>query len=458
MFTSLRSRLIGVYVGLVIVGFGGLTLLAGRQIAISAYDDFGNNLQIHALLLATQLLEPVEHSSATAVTLMQDSAYKLDAQVALFDPYGEFVASSDGNPTTLIKTDAYVVQPNSTGVETIYVSAPISEDDGLIGIVQIGVPASVPQTAVTQRWIALGIGFLVFSLLGFGVSLWLLTTLTKPLARLENTALQMADGDLSQRVSPLSDDEIGHVGAAFNMMAEQVDNMMAEQRAFAGNASHELRTPLTTIRLRTEWLQSGELDESTSQQYIEEIDSEAQRMSRLVEDLLLLSRLDANRLEAGQEQIDVVRLWQILERKYEDTAVSRQITLKIQYPDSPLPPIQANLNHAQVVFRNVLDNALKYTPSGGSVIVSMQQPGKFVEIRVVDTGRGIASEELALVSKRFYRTDKARSRQTQGTGLGLAMVESILQLYGGSMQINSEGIDQGTAVVIRWPIYEDNFQ
>ncbi|MCP4359447.1 MAG: HAMP domain-containing protein [Chloroflexi bacterium] len=452
MFTSLRSRLIGVYVGLVIIGFGGLTLLAGRQIAINAYDDFGTNLHIHALLLATQLLEPVEHSSETAVSILQDSAYKLNAQVAIFTPAGKFWLSSDQQPAPFVQTDTYRVQLNSAGEKTIYVSAVISEGDDIRGIVQIGVPASIPQTAVTQRWLALGVGFFIFSLLGFGVSLWLLTTLTKPLARLEHTALQMAEGDLTQRVMPLSDDEIGHVGAAFNTMAERVEAMVTEQRAFTGNASHELRTPLTTIRLRTEWLQSGQLDEQTSRQYIGDIDSEARRMSRLVEDLLLLSRLDAKRLDAGEEQFDVGRLWQVLGREYEETAVSENITLVVHTPDTPLPPIQANLNHAQVVFRNLLDNAFKYTPSGGEVTVSVQQIERYIQVEVADTGRGIATAELPHIGKRFYRTDKARSRQTQGTGLGLSLVDSILQLYGGQLDISSAGVDKGTAVTVHWPV------
>ena len=175
-------------------------------------------------------------------------------------------------------------------------------------------------------------------------------------------------------------------------------------------------------------------------------------MGRLVEDLLLLSRLDAKRLDVGGEKLDIGRLWQVLEREYEETAVSKNITLAIHSPETPLPPIRANLNHAQVVFRNVLDNALKYTPSGGQVDVSMQQIERYIEIKVVDTGRGISPEELPHIGKRFYRTDKARPRQTQGTGLGLSLVDSILQLYGGKVQISSDGIDRGTAVTVRWPV------
>jgi signal transduction histidine kinase len=110
------------------------------------------------------------------------------------------------------------------------------------------------------------------------------------------------------------------------------------------------------------------------------------------------------------------------------------------------------LNHAQVVFRNILDNALKYTPAGGTVTVSMQQQEQYIHVTVTDTGRGIAADALPHIGKRFYRTDKARSRQIQGTGLGLSLVESIVQLYGGRIDISSAGMDEGTAVTVDWPI------
>ena len=201
-----------------------------------------------------------------------------------------------------------------TGEEMVMASAEILEDEGPIARVQISVPASIPQATILQRWLALGIAFVFVSIIGLVVSLWLFTTLTRPLSHLRDSALKMAGGDLSQRVTDLPNDEIGEVGVAFNKMAEQVESMVAEQRAFASNASHELRSPLTTVRLRTEALQSGDLDTATTRQYIDDIDLETQRMGRLVEDLLLLSRLEANRLTAGDEQIDPARLLRSLER------------------------------------------------------------------------------------------------------------------------------------------------
>ena len=455
MRNSLRARLITVYLVLIIVGFGGLTLLAGRQIAVSAYDDYGNNLHIYALLLANQIPPLLEENPQNAVKLIQDYATDLDAQITVFDNRGQIGLRSDDQPVTLVASDSFTIQRNPAGQETMYAVAPIMDEDGQIGTVQIGVATAVPQAIVRQRWLALGIGFVLFSVFGLAISLWLLTSLTRPLAGLQQTALKMADGDLTQRVNPLTNDEIGDVGQAFNTMAERIEAMVAEQRAFAGNASHELRTPLTTVRLRTEWLQSGELDSATAQQYIAEIDSETRRMSRLVEDLLLLSRLDAKNLAQGDAQIDLSRLLRLLQQEFVSITQTKAITLTFDPPTMVLPPIQATLSHVRLVVSNLLDNAIKYTPEGGQVTLSLRQVNQQAQIRVIDDGQGIAANDLPHISKRFYRADKAHSRQIEGTGLGLALVYSVLDLYGGTIEIESRGLNEGTAVTVYWPLMMD---
>ena len=120
----------------------------------------------------------------------------------------------------------------------------------------------------------------------------------------------------------------------------------------------------------------------------------------------------------------------------------------------PVPPIQTNLNHLHVVVRNVLDNALKYTPPGGKVVVTVARQQEMVQLQVTDSGQGIAAEDLPNVVKRFYRADKAHQRQTDGIGLGLALVQSIVDLYGGRLTIASAGVNQGTTVTVWWPLQQ----
>ena len=452
MFHSLRSRLTAVYLGLIIIGFGGLTLWAGWQIAITTYDDFTNNLQIYALLLANQLVEPLEYDNAQVGKRINDSATNLSAEITLYTQTGRVIISTVSSPPQLIAPATDAIQPNSAGVRTIYTTAKIQDDHGGVGFVQIGVPASIPQEIVNQRWAGLAISFVAVSIVGIIISLWLLNTLTRPLSHLRDTAHQMAAGDLSQRVTQLPKDEIGEVGLAFNEMAEKIEAVVTEQRAFASNASHELRTPLTTIGLRTEALQSGEIDADTTAEYIAEIDHEVKRMSHLVDDLLLLSRLDAQQLAIGKEQIDPVRLLNAIVREYEPVAVNKNISFSVQLPQESLPPLQANMSHLRIVYRNVIDNALKYTPKNGHVAITLSQNNQGVVLQVVDNGRGIEAEDLAQIGKRFFRTDKARSRDVAGTGLGLALVYSILDLYGGELAITSDGVNQGTAVSVSWPL------
>ena len=450
---SLRSRLIAVYLGLIIVGFGGLTLWAGQQIAQSTMDDFGNGLQIHALSLAATLAEPLEEEPAAVLPNMERIAVALGGEVSLYSINNQLQAATDPTTIGLIPTTSYLVRNNQNGEPTVYVNTDVLHETETLGIIQLEVPATQPQTTIRQRWTALGAGFLAFSILGIVTSLWLLTTITRPLTHLRQTALNMADGNLKERVTELPENEIGAVGNAFNLMAQQVEEMVTEQRAFASNASHELRTPLTTIQLRTEAIQEGTLETAVQQQYIAEIESEVKHMGKLVEDLMMLSRIDANRLETGNEPIDAGRLLNILAKEFAQKAAAKTIDFTVNVATESVI-VAANSNHLRVVYRNVIDNALKYTQSGGSVTAVLSLTDQVAQLKVIDNGQGIAQENLGRIGQRFYRTDKAHSREVPGTGLGLAMVHSITKLYDGKVTIESEGLGLGTAVTIQWPLYK----
>ena len=469
MFTTLRAKLLATYLGLIVLGFGGLTVLAGWQIANSAYSDFAATLQVNAALLAARLSTPgheehEEHQPAASsgqvdALDLQRIANSVNGRVLLLDAHGVVLFDSAtaahrqrGFPGTT--TGSYTLAADEQGVAQIVTTAPIRMGEEENGYVQLAAPVAQPQAMVRQRWFALGIGFLLFALVGAAISLWLLGSLTRPLARLRATALALAAGDLQQRVPTPGRDEIGAVAQAFNQMADQVTAMLAEQRAFASNASHELRTPLTTIRLRTEPLLTGELDPTTAQRYLAEINQEVVRMAGLVDDLILLSRLDAHRLAVGEEQMDAVRLVRRLQQEVAPLAAAKEITVQVATPVTPLPPLQTNLNHAHVVVRNLLDNALKYTPAHGQVVITITQQETMLQLAVTDTGQGIAAADLPNIAKRFYRADKAHQRQTDGIGLGLALVQSIVDLYGGRMTIHSAGLNQGTTVTVWWPLQQ----
>jgi signal transduction histidine kinase len=464
---SLRTRILVTLTGLILIGFAALTAFAGQQMSAGTTNDFKESLIQQAQLVARGLKEPVEHlsegesSTFSLEEALQEYATQFDIEVVLLRENGRFwlgspVASTippEMAPEITAARQGQIsenTRPAPSGVQTVYTAAPIYEDGRIIGIVQLASPLTEAQTLIWQRWSILIGGVLILSFLAIGISLWLSASLTQPLAQLEHSALQIAQGDFSQRLPENRQDEIGQLAGAFNHMTNQVEAMIEEQRSFAGNASHELRTPLTTIRLRSEALRDGVLDEETSRQYIVEIDEEATRLSNLVEDLILISRLDSGRLQAGHEEIDPIRFVRRLAQEFDSILVEKQLQLEIQLPEN-LPPVRASLNHLQVVFRNILTNTIKYTPVGGQITWSIAENSECFQSTITDTGQGIAPEELDHLFERFYRADKAHTREIPGVGLGLSLVKMIIEFYGGTIEISSLGINQGTTVAINWP-------
>ncbi len=446
--------MLATYVGLIVIGFGLLSLWAGYRISQGIYTNFGNTLETIAAQTAGQIGEAVEEGGEhfnELVPIVSNNSAATGAQITVFNINGALVAASDQSVTRLYTTSMPVTAVNSVGVETMFGASPIFYEGDELGSVQIGLPLSIPQADARRNWLLIGLGYIVFTLLGLLASLNLINRLTAPLQTLGDTATALAAGDLAQRVPNPADDEIGAVGKSFNQMADEIEAMVAEQRAFASNASHELRTPLTGIRIRTEALLDAPLSEADQRLYIEEVDQEAQRLSGLVDDLILLSRVDANRLAIGQEQVDVLRVIQAEMRAAQTLIATKQLTVDLDaLPDADYV-VQANLNHVRTVMRNVLNNAIKYTPAEGEVTLTARSIENAVQVVIKDNGIGIAAADLPNIGKRFFRADKAHSRQTPGVGLGLSLVKAIMAVYKGEFRIQSDGVDTGTTVTIHWP-------
>jgi signal transduction histidine kinase len=481
---SLRVRLILTYTGLIIVGFGGLALLAGQQISSAARRDYELRLTNEIVLLSRSLTEASPSQSNTPATeeelntILNGLSPRTDMHITLLlvraghdstfesdEHFQQGVMPDQGWPLSddfrhypelaAASRNAIIVDHRNDehGRAMLFTAAPVVTGSFFMGYIQLSEPASVLQHAVRDRWAGLGLGVLGLTAVTLLASLWLSTSLIRPLEKLRDSAVKLSQGELSHRVDYHAQDEIGAVAHAFNQMAEQVQAMIEEQRAFASNASHELRTPLTTMRLRTEALRHDRsLDAPTRQQYIIELDEELTRLSGLVSDLVLLSRLDAGRAEMGQEQIDPVRFAYSLQQMMSGQARDRNITLSVEAAVDRPVTVKGSLNHLTVLFRNVLENAIKYTPPGGQITWRIFVEGENVMFTIQDTGQGIAPEHLPHVFERFYRADKSHSRFIPGTGLGLALAKSIVETYGGRIEITSPGVGLGTTIVIGWPV------
>ena len=221
---------------------------------------------------------------------------------------------------------------------------------------------------------------------------------------------------------------------------------------FVANASHELRTPLATLIGYTETLrqQAGEIDPATRERFLAVVDDEARRMQRIVEDLISLSRIEAEKFSAPTEAIKLDRL--VTQAIDSARRMANERNSPIERAVSPdLPSIAADSSQILQLLDNLVTNALRYGEPGTPVTIAARAEGPMVRLSVVDRGEGIAPEHLSRVTERFYRVDTSRSRALGGTGLGLSIVKHIVERHRGRLLIDSEP-GRGTSVHVLLPI------
>jgi len=229
-------------------------------------------------------------------------------------------------------------------------------------------------------------------------------------------------------------------------VARRVERM---RRDFVANASHELRTPLASMRVMVETLLNGAReDPEAAQHFLEILDRELHRMTALVNDLLELSRLDARTEAAPTGSISLSPVISDLEESWQAVAQDRDLKLDLSIPEGLA--VRGEVQGVRQILGNLLDNALKYTPSGGEVRVSARRENGRVLLEVADTGIGIPAADLDRIFERFYRVDKDRSRDVGGTGLGLSIVKHLVQAYGGTITVESR-LNRGSTFRVRLP-------
>ncbi len=232
-------------------------------------------------------------------------------------------------------------------------------------------------------------------------------------------------------------------------MADQVQEMLARQQAFVADAAHELRTPLTGIRLRLEMLQKhGSEDAGLYQRYVPQLAREIEHLQRLVEHLLALTRLDRNG-ESPRANVDLAPMLYDMADEIGGLAKAAGLTLHVEVP-AHLPLVRVNVDAMRSVVRNLLDNAIQYTPSDGQITLRARERDAGAEMSVLDTGQGIPPESLQRIWERFYRVDTARSRRQGGAGLGLALVRAIVEAHGGRVSVQSD-LGKGSTFTVWLP-------
>ena len=302
---------------------------------------------------------------------------------------------------------------------------------------------------------ALALGLIISVLLSFLLS----KTMISPLLRLTTGIEQAAEGNFSSDLEVTSGDEIGQLTESFNAMSRQLQSTIADlekaeqmRKDFVANVSHELRTPLTNIKSYAETLEEGisDLPPETAQRFLGVILNESDRMTHILQDLLTLSRFDS-----GHSGLRLTRFpfAQAVRDTYQAVLMDAQnhshdVRLELA-PD--LPEVNADRDRIMQEMMNIVSNAIKYTPNGGRIVISAGRREDRVWAEVDDNGIGIPEGDRGRIFERFYRVDKARSRQSGGTGLGLSIAQEIARQHEGALYLVDKA-EPGLTIRLELPI------
>ncbi|OIP28611.1 MAG: hypothetical protein AUK23_12675 [Deltaproteobacteria bacterium CG2_30_43_15] len=230
----------------------------------------------------------------------------------------------------------------------------------------------------------------------------------------------------------------------------QIRNLEKIRKEFVANVSHELRTPLTSIKGFVETLRNGAVnDPEKSLRFLEIIEKHTERLNRLITDLLNLSQIERGKIEMDLKPVNLVDVTSRVISNFKETADQKGQKIKANIPPV-LPHVLADEERMETVMENLLDNAVKYTPNNGEITVSAFEKDDGVQVEVADTGIGIPTNSLPRIFERFYRVDKARSRELGGTGLGLSIVKHIIETHGGKVRAESE-VGKGSRFIFNLP-------
>ncbi len=318
-----------------------------------------------------------------------------------------------------------------------YVGIPVRRNEQVFGAVYVGyrverggLLGAVSDTAdfVRSKWRQLLVAGALASIVALALARILARGLTQPIRDMASAVRAMARGDYRQRVPVRSRDELGQLAGGFNHMAGEMEGLERLRRDLVANVSHELKTPISAIRAHLENLMDG--IEEPNPALLAVMVQQSERLSRLVDQLLDLSKLESGDVPLQLESVELGPLVRRIGSEVEMARSGRAVQLDEEIAPG-LPPVQADRERLHQVLFNLLDNAYRFSPQGGVVTVRAMRSNGSCEVSVEDRGPGIPAEHLPLVFERFYRVDQSRSRDDGGTGIGLAIARSIVEAHGG---------------------------
>jgi signal transduction histidine kinase len=398
----------------------------------------------------------------------------LETRIRVLDEQGVvLVDSAGGDEGRDLSEEAAVVaalrgeqqayQRMTDGEDWLFVSMPLLVEEQVAGVVYLGQPLrDVAAVLSDLRWrllLAAAVALPLSALVGLALA----RTIAQPVRALTAAAGRLANGDFDYPLRPTGQDELGQLSRTFIAMRDRLQAVERMRAQFVSDVSHELRTPLTAVKGSVETLRGGAVDDPMARErFLVSIESETERLIRLVNDLLILSRADAQALTLRRRSVDLRTVVRSTTDKLTPRLVAKGLHLTVELPDTPLTT-SADPDRVEQVLVNLLDNALKHTPTDGKVAVvghelrveggrtewfgcAHHRPlasspplpdGGWAILSVADTGEGIPAADLPHVFERFYRADRSRSRERGGSGLGLSIAKALVEAHGGHIWLES---------------------
>ena len=407
------------------------TLLGYYESDPESYDDMTTELVENFEYRDQMELMAVDYEGHIALTssgfvpdsgeVMQDYVYAMDTS----GESGEYIGDSRGENVFAITR---LLPVSGVKLPAIRIVVSLSLIDRQIVLM---------IAAVTIVCIAI-VCFVIFS------SSYFINSIVIPVGMVSETARKIAQGDFDTRLEKKNDDEIGELCDVINYMAGELSASEKLKNDFISSVSHELRTPLTAIKGWSETIQESD-DRETIQKGMRVITGETERLSHMVEELLDFSRMQSGRLSMIPEKLDIVAELDDAVLMFAERARRDGITLEFDEPDGMMA-VMGDRNRLRQVFVNILDNALKYSSTGGRIIVSAEQDKSFIYIRIRDFGEGISEDELPKVKTKFFKGTSSK----RGSGIGLAVADNIIQMHSGELTLESKK-GEGTTVTIKLP-------